>query len=361
MSKISGENSPISNKGIHTLKKFLREQPLTRAPYISAVDAIKDSFFFYIPSLSYYKNLNPVTYTKEICNEKRSEAQKVYQEMEKNSGNDDLLPVAGQYVHPTWENILQVFRDTLFSSRSENFLRNKKIRHCFSLNATLGHHSNYFRYILDGNDFFTDFFKNTFKDSRVGGPRIVKTDHFVGKPDSIDHLYYLARIMRYAKRRGQKVESIVEIGGGYGNFAYCARLFNPNITHTIIDFPEILSFVYLYSAINFPKLKIHIFNGSNGIQEGALNLVPVSLLPRLTTRHDVFISTYALTETPENLINYVKNNHFLNSRTVYIQGGTDHVFNSHNILLKNLESVVEFTKDSSYTDPGCYELIGEVR
>lgn len=344
---------------ISYIKKVLRESKITREIYIKTAEAIKSTPIFYMNSSRYYKSLNPKGYNADLFKRKKAEALQTYEVMKREK--DELASTIGNYTHPVWEKSLALFESFLHSTKfDEYFLRNKLLRSFVSLNQPLDRHRGYMRHLSEERCAANT--RNTFKESRVGGPKIIRFGEFLIKPDSIDHLYYLSRLMEYAEEMKMgKVESIIEFGGGYGNMGYCARLLNTEITYTIIDFPEMLTLAYTHNAINFPEMKIHICDGKNGVRKKHLNLLPIGLLPTMKETHQAFISTYALTETPRNVIRYVKEKRFLGAKIVYIQGGMDPIFNSHDALLENISEAIESPRREDHADKSAYELMGTVR
>ena len=75
-------------------------------------------------------------------------------------------------------------------------------------------------------------------DSRVGHPFEFALDPRIS-PQSIQHGYYIQMLHDYLDLRIEEVGDIVEIGGGYGNFARIARAMGHRGRYQIVDLPEV--------------------------------------------------------------------------------------------------------------------------
>lgn len=116
--------------------------------------------------------------------------------------------------------------------------------------------------------------------------------------NSIHHLTHLIR-HRAATGLDRPPPAIVEWGGGYGNLArIIRRLAAGPVTYTIIDTPLLAALQRTFLATIFGPEAVHtIRNPGDRPREGAFNILPVGLIEHIQPRADLFISTWALSES----------------------------------------------------------------
>jgi hypothetical protein len=64
--------------------------------------------------------------------------------------------------------------------------------------------------------------------------------------------------------RGQGRHHVIEIGAGWGGFAYQLKTLFPNISYTIVDLPQTLLFSATYLKATFPDARIKIYGEEAG-------------------------------------------------------------------------------------------------
>lgn len=139
--------------------------------------------------------------------------------------------------------------------------------------------------------------------------------------NTLGHLFYAAKIMEKARSEAMKIETIVELGGGYGNLARILKSFNPEATIILIDLPEFLALQYLFLVSTMPSVKIIAHKSKiDSYEKGCIHLVPVSQLSSLDIQADVFISTFALSESPHVVQKLTVDQKFFNASLIYITG-----------------------------------------
>ncbi len=138
--------------------------------------------------------------------------------------------------------------------------------------------------------------------------------------NTLGMLWYCARI---AERLTDGPSSVVEFGGGFGSFARVFSLFvRDALTYTIIDLPEMLALqlYYLGLALGDESVVTHTDTTRTPVQ-GKINLYPVYGLEELNISCDLFVSTFALSETPAFTQNMVcREKKFFGARHIYIAG-----------------------------------------
>ena len=138
--------------------------------------------------------------------------------------------------------------------------------------------------------------------------------------NSIHHLYHIAR---YAKSTGvdpAKVRTIVEWGGGYGNLAKIfTRLNGSGLTYTIIDLPLLSVLQWLYLATVLGEERVNMVKGpGDPLAEGKVNVLPVCFVDAKKVAGEMFVSTWALSESSQYAQDYVANRGWFGAKHVLL-------------------------------------------
>ena len=148
------------------------------------------------------------------------------------------------------------------------------------------------------------------------------------------HLYYASHILEQLPQAKQ----IIEFGGGYGNLARIFKKIDPSATIIIIDLPEFIALQYLFlsATLDDTHVYIHKTTPKNYIQ-GAIHLIPIHLIDTLNLTPDLFVSTFALSETPTIIQNKIIEKQFFGAPSVYMTGQIDgwypyNQFENHQLL-----------------------------
>lgn len=335
---------------VNILKRFFARLPGPTRLYLDFFLAFKKNFLQYPRSKKYYSLMPPRPYSSSHFCQSLAKARKIYRKWERQENEVRWQRIMKNYTHPYWQKTRGKIQKYFLNSLNENYLRNSFFQ--FNLGPdmvgiTLSRVVK-IKYLLDQDDFVKIMVKN-YRDSRIGNP-ILEPASGLGFPvigSSIDQLYYLAKIVRDLHCVG---ESCLELGGGYGGFYRIMRLYNPRVTYIMVDFPEVLATVYLYHVLNFPKIPIVIHESKKQqIQKSALNLIPVWSINEISYHPEVFISTFAVTETTDLLLNKLKKINFFKAKAIYIKGGKDNFFDSHikiQKIIKELRNNVQILEDA---------------
>lgn len=135
------------------------------------------------------------------------------------------------------------------------------------------------------------------EENGLGAPLLVapslRTSH-----NSIHHLYHLFRFEQFSKQRINNIGTIVEWGGGYGNMAKIIWRHGNQPTYVMIDSPIMCCLQWLYLSVTLPKTPTHLITSSNDrIREHAINILPVGLSASYRLQSEVFLSTWAVSES----------------------------------------------------------------
>ena len=158
--------------------------------------------------------------------------------------------------------------------------------------------------------------------------------------ESILTLYHCGFLDQYCKGGERKV--VLEIGGGWGGFAYQFKTLFPDITYIIIDLPQTLLFSAVYLQVLFPKAKCLIYNKPNDAiidKKYDFIFLPHFALPELRTSLDFTINTVAFQEmTKEQVDIYCNKVYQLGCPKIY---SYNRYQNLNNLSLGVLTTIIE--------------------
>lgn len=168
------------------------------------------------------------------------------------------------------------------------------------------------------------------------GPQPRECVQFDCSTNCLNKLSYAAKIVEMA----QASEIIVEFGAGYGCLAHILRKILPDSTIILIDIPEFLALQYLYLRYAIPEETIIVHQDvPKEFGRGAIHLVPTHYINELQMDADIFISTFAISESPNCVQQIIIDNKFFHAKTCYIAGqlyGWNNMFEDHHLLLAGL-------------------------
>lgn len=154
-------------------------------------------------------------------------------------------------------------------------------------------------------------------ESKIGSPPF--TYKYNTTHNTIHHLYHLSRYNKQTGKDIRSAESVVEWGGGYGNMCKVANNFFYNLkTYTILDLPECLLLQYLYLSSLFGTESVNLsFDGVT--VDNKINLLSFDKYKHNNNKaNDLFISTWALSESPIELQDKVENINWFNSEKILV-------------------------------------------
>lgn len=153
-------------------------------------------------------------------------------------------------------------------------------------------------------------------------------EDFVGRPlifnnrfkTTFNNIQLLLHLCCYENAMSTKIEdfnNVIEWGGGYGRMAAIIKRFKSGITYTIIDLPSMSVIQYLYLSSIIENVKL-VTKNSPSIKNGAVNLLPLSLIEYAPSKCDLFISTFALTESSPLAVDYAAGTQLFGANHVLI-------------------------------------------
>ena len=137
--------------------------------------------------------------------------------------------------------------------------------------------------------------------------------------NSTHQLYHLARLERFRGERIERVGSVVEFGGGYGNLARLFRGFEGLSRYTIVDLPlfSCIQYVFLATVLGPERVRL-VTEAHTPAAEGIVDLVPINLLPDLRRDGELFVSTWALSESPPAAYDLVRERDWFGAREILL-------------------------------------------
>lgn len=162
------------------------------------------------------------------------------------------------------------------------------------------------------------------EDSTFGNPNIMTKYKTTG--NMIHHLYHLKRFEELTNKKLQDHTVILEWGGGYGNMCKLVRKLHPNCVYIIVDLP-IMNKVqkeYLSNTIKYDSSDVcavvNVVDETKEWDITAVNLISVDLFTQFASNfvYDMFISTWAISESGHGALECVINNNILKSKSILI-------------------------------------------
>ena len=259
------------------------------------------------------------------------------------------------FMTPSWKDNCDKMEEYLTNNFSSNFLNYKIIRNSMVLNNR-NIKNNELKYIETKID--QEILKEILREYDTGTPRIMDLKYNTSAT-SIHHLYHLIKFSSELKIDLNKINTVVEFGGGYGDLAKIFKKINPKITYLIIDLPifSTLQSIYLKSVLGEAEVNLIIKNEQ--MKNNAINLIPLDP-PRIDVSQfpaiDLFVSTWALSESSLKAQQYIKSKNYFDAENLLLayQKNDDLFSCAENIknINKGYASLynkeIEFIKDNYY-------------
>jgi hypothetical protein len=160
------------------------------------------------------------------------------------------------------------------------------------------------------------------KENNVGGSRILINSLFSKKffKTSITrsvHVYQFSKLKKIIDLNlDVDNEIIVEWGGGYGGLANVFYKFYKfkQKTYIIVDIPVSIKLQYCYLATVHGEDNINVVENSGKIEIGKINLLRLSELNNFNIESNIFISSWAISESNKYSQDFSIKNNFFNSK-----------------------------------------------
>lgn len=148
----------------------------------------------------------------------------------------------------------------------------------------------------------------------IGSPTLITK--FSSSANTLHHTYHWTRFFDATKTKPENFTAIIEWGGGYGNAAKLFRRMSAHQhTYIIVDLPifSCLQWLYLTSILGPDAVVLHT-ETRQAITQGKINLVPLSLIENMNTPVDLFVSTWALSESNDYAQDFVVDKNWFSAK-----------------------------------------------
>lgn len=164
-----------------------------------------------------------------------------------------------------------------------------------------------------------DKLKTILQEDYLGGPRLFNSTYLTSH-QSIHHLYHFVRFLETTRCNLNQIDAVVEWGGGYGNMAKIFKRLKPAVsTYVIIDIPLFSCLQWLYLATVLGEKSVNLLQSSaDTIHAQKINLLPVCFVGDHKINADLFVSTWALSESSRCSQDYVVNRDWFNAKNILL-------------------------------------------
>lgn len=208
------------------------------------------------------------------------------------------------FVAPFWQSVNEEVAESFKPMPEWGFLGNRALRDTMFVVGDSTWLNAQIKYLEDKARINLKRFS---EEDSVGEPKLLGTSSYRTSHNSIHHLYHMFFYLRKTNQKPVNLRTVVEWGGGYGNFAKLwKRSVNPASTYVIIDTALFCSIQWLYLVTVLGKNEVQLLDGKDSvIAQGKINLVPLALLDNVKISGDLFVSTWGLSESMYGAQDYV--------------------------------------------------------
>jgi len=210
-----------------------------------------------------------------------------------------------KFTTQTWEKYNTKLEKVFLPYPPFSFLRDPQIRGTMFVTAFFG------KWLVEEVTFLEERIPRNkliafLQEDYVGDPILVNSQYLTSL-NSIHHLYHIGKFLDSTRCNLDRIDTVVEWGGGYGNMAKILyRLKNIAPTYIIVDTPLFSCLQWLYLATILGEDNVNLlYNPNDAVHIGAINLVPLCLLDYHKFDVDLFISTWGLSESSLFSMDYV--------------------------------------------------------
>ena len=229
-----------------------------------------------------------------------------------------------EYVTPFWREKISELEADWLPSPPFDFLRHKVVAWTMFVPVS--------KFTPDelkgiGETFEEDEMDMLLAESHTGQPRTCAKYPIETSGNTIHHLYHIAR---YSQITGNPVAAgrILEWGGGYGNMAKLYKRLWGHATYTMIDTRMFSAIQWLYLSCIYGEKEVvlHTEPGQE-VEARKINIVPLGLAEKLECEADLFVSTWAISESAEPCQTLLKGRGLFGAKRVLIgHQGTSSAF-----------------------------------
>lgn len=196
-----------------------------------------------------------------------------------------------EYLIPFWRDKLAELENDLLPSPRADLLNNKVIR--WTMFAPWSTYTPVeFGYVR--NRLGDRRTKALIHESRAGQPPTFAVGDYLSSGNIVHHAYHIVRHDEMAKPG--PIHTVVEWGAGFGSMARLWKRMDRKTTYVCVDTALFVAIEWLYLGSIYGGQALNIVDGG-GIKEGAINLVPLGAVGALDMQADLFLSTWAVSES----------------------------------------------------------------
>ncbi len=275
-----------------------------------------------IKSKLQFKNFSNQLITK-FFNANNSEEEKIFQKnylfFKKNylKQKNNLKKLSSTFLLRDWAEFEKKIEKYFLNNLAINFLSHPMIKNTMFIKPKW--HKLQLNYLE--KKYSSKKLKNYLCENKIGHPLICNLKYKTSA-NSVHHLNHLSLFEDKTKYNLKNIKNIVEWGGGYGNMAKILLRIKPKITYNIIDLPIFIFIQAIYLSCIIGRDKINIVTEKNPIiKNNLINLIPLNkkILNNIDFhKPDIFISTWALSESNDFSQNLVERLDYFNSKNLLI-------------------------------------------
>ncbi len=219
-------------------------------------------------------------------------------------------------VHAIWSEARQELRKYILEADWRNFLSHPVCKHMF-FRGRWGPGQDHELASLSSTAFGRGLLE-THRDPSAGVPRI--SEKLPGlSTNMLGMLYYLQRVHQHCE--GSLPERFIEVGGGYGAFAFAWMRQNPSASYVIVDLPEMLAIQHYFLTLALPGHRVVFAADSDARPEpGQILLLPARRLSELPLSCDLLFSTFGFSELPRELQKQIESTAYFNASRIFLTG-----------------------------------------
>lgn len=213
-----------------------------------------------------------------------------------------------EFLMPQWNDINAKLESVLLPNPPFDFLRHPLIEWTMA-----GGTNNMARKYLE-RKFSQQYLKELLREDPAGSPRLTLSPYCTSG-SSIRSMHHLALFLATTHADINQLNTVIEWGGGYGNLAKTFhRLHTGKSTYIIIDTPLFSCLQWLYLSVTVGSEHVKLITDDADIETNKINLMPLGQLKKTPEACDLFISTWALSESAPVAQDYVSQRNWFNAR-----------------------------------------------
>ncbi|MGP8108308.1 MAG: hypothetical protein ACLQL8_04295 [Thermoplasmata archaeon] len=144
------------------------------------------------------------------------------------------------------------------------------------------------------------------RENAVGGPWVYDRQYLTSSA-LVRHLLHVLFLSNESGVGPSELHRVVEWGAGYGSLARVLFRLQPNLNYVILDTPVMLAVQWLFlSTVLGPDRVVLPGSGDAPPLNGCVHLEDASTFDPVGAPSDLFVSTFALSESPRDLIERVE-------------------------------------------------------